>query len=241
MQQRLHGIVLIAALILALGSLAGGIFIGRGMMNFRMADRSVTVKGLAEKDVQADLAVWTIRFKAAGDGLVEVQASIERDRDTIVAFLKAQGIDAAAITIGRLDVTDMYAQQYRPENIGHRFIIAGSVGVRSDQVDLIAQLSQRTGELVRKGVILEGYSGPQYVFTQLNAIKPAMLALATANARAAAEQFAKDSGSRVGSIRRANQGVFRIMARDGIAGGNEAEQIQKKVRVVSTVDYELDG
>jgi hypothetical protein len=78
------------------------------------------------------------------------------------------------------------------------------------------------------------------VFTRLNDLKPAMIAEATANARAAAEQFARDSGSAPGDIRQANQGVFVILPRDQAPGINESSQLQKIVRVVSTVQYLLD-
>jgi len=114
-------------------------------------------------------------------------------------------------------------------------------------VNKIRDLAGRTGELIRKGLVLADDTGPSYIFTKLNNIKPEMIAEATKNARKAAEQFAADSGSRVGKIRRAYQGVFSIEARDGASlpspdgymGDANLSAINKKVRVVSTVDYYL--
>jgi hypothetical protein len=115
--------------------------------------------------------------------------------------------------------------------------------VRSTAVDTVAEAAQSTGELVDAGVVLDDQSGngtgPTYLFDGLNKLKPEMIAEATRNARAAAEQFARDSGSTLGKIRRANQGVFEILARDKAPMLQEERQIDKTVRVVSTVDYSL--
>ncbi len=132
------------------------------------------------------------------------------------------------------------AQPYRPEGVGdNRFILAQTVIVRTEQVDLVARAQPTTGELVRRGVVLVDSGGPIYLFTKLNDIKPELLAEATRNARAAAEQFAADSGSAIAEIRRASQGLFEILARDPAPNLFEPNQQDKKVRVVSTVEYRL--
>jgi hypothetical protein len=103
------------------------------------------------------------------------------------------------------------------------------------------------GELVSAGVVLSssrtgfGPSGPTFLFTKLNDLKPNMLAEAAANARQAAEQFANDSHSRLGGIRQANQGLFVIMPRNQAPGVTEGTEVSKTVRVVSTVQYYLRG
>lgn len=229
---------MVMAVALFLGLVVGGWFIGAGFSEFRMSDRYVTVKGLAEKDVKADLAVWSINLSATGDDLSQVQAKVEGDKELVTAFLKENGLADEDIRPGRINVTDLLAQSYRPEGyMQSRFIINSSVGVRTENVDLVAKASGKTGDLVRKGVVLSEYQGPSYIFTKLNDVKPAMIAEATSNARKAAAQFAADSGSKLGKIKRANQGVFMILARDGNQAGMEAQQIDKKVRVVSTIDY----
>ena len=107
-------------------------------------------------------------------------------------------------------------------------------------VDLVAELNRRMGELVKRGVVLSDMGGPSYVYTQLNEIKPSMIAEATRNARKSAEQFAADSGSRIGKIRRARQGVFVVLPRDPAPGIDEGSQLDKTLRVVSTIDYYLE-
>jgi hypothetical protein len=232
--------LLIAALLLALGLLGAGYLVGRGFEIGRSDDRYVTVKGLAETFVSADLAVWPLRTTATGDDLGRVQEQIDTALATITGFLREAGIEESAIQPQRVEVTDLLAQPYRPEGAGdNRFILAQTVIVRTEQVDLVAALNQQSGELIKRGVVLVDSGGPTYLFTRLNDIKPELLAEATRNARAAAEQFAADSGSEIGEIRRASQGLFEILARDPAPNLFEPNQQDKKVRVVSTIEYRL--
>ena len=232
--------LLAAALLLGLGVLGAGYLVGRGFEQGRSADRYVTVKGLAETFVTADLAVWPLRTTATGNELGQVQEQIDAGLATITGFLREHGIEADAIQPQRVEVTDLLAQPYRPEGAGeNRFILAQTVIVRTGQVERVADLNQQTGELIKRGVVLVDTGGPTYLFTRLNDIKPDLLAAATRNARAAAEQFAADSGSAIGEIRRASQGLFEILARDPAPNLFEPNQLDKKVRVVSTVEYRL--
>lgn len=232
---------LIGAALIAVGMLGAGWLIGDGFRRGRADEHYVTVKGLAETFVKADLAIWPLRYTATGDDLNQVQAKIDADGAEITAFLTREGIAAEAISPQRVEVTDLLAQAYRPEGAAdNRFIIAQTILVRTQQVDLVAALNRATGELVSRGVVLLDTGGPTYVFTDLNAIKPQMLAEASANARAAAQQFAADVDSTLAGIRRASQGIFEILPRDAAPGISEAGQIDKKVRVVSTIEYLLE-
>lgn len=229
------------AALIGLGLILGGWFIGDGFYEGRVSERFVTVKGLAERFVAADIAIWPIRFTATGDDLARVQAEIERSGQEVALFLNENGITGDVVRPQRVEVTDLLAQTYRPEGIEeNRYIIAQTVIVRTDQVGQVAALNQRTGELVRRGVVMTDAGGPTYLFTRLNEVKPEMLAEATANARDAAEQFAEDADSEIAGIRRASQGLFQILPRDEAPGIMEAGQVDKKVRVVSTIDYLLE-
>jgi hypothetical protein len=230
----------LAAALIALGMLGAGWLIGDGFQKGRAEEHYVTVKGLAETFVTADLAIWPLRYTATGDDLNGVQAKIDADGAEITAFLTREGIAAEAIAPQRVEVTDLLAQAYRPEGAAsNRFIVAQTILVRTEQVDLVAALNRTTGELVSRGVVLVDTGGPTYVFTGLNAIKPQMLADASANAREAAAQFAADVDGTLAGIRRASQGIFEILPRDAAPGIGEAGQIDKKVRVVSTIEYLL--
>jgi hypothetical protein len=237
----IKGEIFFAGVFVAIGLALGGWWIGLGFEQGRQGDRYVTVKGLAERYVEADLAIWPLRFAATGNDLAAVQADIDRDTAAIRAFFRANGLPAEAVRPIRLEVIDLLAQPYRPEGAGDsRFIITQTLVVRSDEVGLVQDLTQRMGEIVRQGVVLQETGGPAFVFTGLNAIKPEMLAEATASARSAAAQFAADADSTLAGIRRANQGVFQILPRDEAAGIAEPSQVEKKVRIVTTIEYRLE-
>jgi hypothetical protein len=234
----------IAALIIAVGIALGGLFAGAGLARARAADRYVTVKGVAEREVQADLALWPLRVAATDNDLAAAQATVQRSFERIRAFLRRNGIDSTQTELQEVQVTDNFAQSYRPRGeIAMRFIVRQTLMVRSTQPATVLATSQRMGELVSAGVVLSseeyGGGGPTFLFTKLNDVKPAMIAEATANAREAAEQFAKDSRTSLRGIRQASQGVFIILPRDQAPGISEQGQINKIVRVVSTVEYFL--
>ena len=234
----------VSALILACGLVLSGWYIGNGFKLGRLADRYVTVKGLAEKDVVADIALWPLRFVSTDDNLNRAQTKINESSQKVLTFLRSHEIDPALAEIQKLEVTDLLANQYRSGPASSRYIISQTIMVRSDNPKRILEASQDVGKLVDKGVVLssrsEWESGPTFLFTRLNEHKPDMIAKATANAREAAEQFARDSGSQIGDIRRANQGVFVILPRDRAPGVMESNQIDKTIRVVATIDYLLE-
>ncbi len=237
---------LAGALLVALGLTAGGALIGRGVASFRKADRYVTVKGVAEREVQADLAVWPLRMVVADDDLQRAHEKMQTTVAQVRAFLGRHAIDPSSAQVQSFSVTDARADRYRSDSgIGSRYVINQTLLVRSTEPAKIRAASEKIGELVAAGVVLTSGSeyragGPTYLFTKLNAIKPPMIAEATARAREGAMQFARDSRSRLGGIRHANQGTFEILARDQAPEIAEDSQISKMVRVVSTVEYLLE-
>jgi hypothetical protein len=236
---------IVRPIIIALGLALGGLFIGGGFARARAADRYVTVKGISEREVQADLAIWPLRIVAASDNLATANAQLQESLQKIRAFLSAQQIDPSQAQLQDFSVTDAQTNQYSGGvAAGSRFVIRQTVVVRSTKPELIRAASQRVSELVSNGVVLSsggeyGNGGPTFVFTGLNKLKPQMIGEATARARESAEQFARDSRSGIGGIRRASQGIFEILPRDQAEGITEASQIVKTVRVVSTIDYAL--
>jgi hypothetical protein len=232
------------AVLIAAGFAVAGWFIGHGFAAGRSAERYVTVKGIAERDVQADVAIWPLRFNAADDDLGKAYQQLQQRLEAIRGFLARQGIDPAQAELLAFSVTDAYANAYgAPDRVGKRYIINQTLVVRSDDPEKVRRASNQVAELASAGVVLssggEYGGGPTYLFTSLNNLKPEMIADATARAREAAEQFARDSDSSLGGIRRANQGTFEIQARDRAPGITEESQVRKTVRVVSTVEYAL--
>jgi hypothetical protein len=186
----------------------------------------------------------SLRFVATSDNLSEAQNKIKKSSAAVFQFLRHAGIDSSATEIQRTEVTDVLANPYRSGSTQSRYIIAQTIMVRTAQIDKVVSASQSVGALVDAGVVLSSVGGPEggptYLFTELNSQKPEMIAEATSSARKAAEQFAKDSGSGLGGIRNASQGVFEILPRDRAPGISEGSQLNKTLRVVTTVEYLLE-
>jgi len=225
-----------ASIILALGLIIGGYLLGDGLRRARMADRAVTVRGLAERDVTADLATWTIAYSAQGSELASVQAEVDRDTQAILAFFKGHGFGDDELSVAGVNVN-----QWFDSNRGVNVItVRQRLQLRTADVAKARRAFARQFDLVRRGVAIEEGSGMVYSFTKLNEVKPAMIAEATKDARKGAEQFAKDSGTSVGGIRQATQGYFSIGARYGENTGSGSDSPFQKVRVVTTIEFYLD-
>lgn len=237
--------------LLALGLVIGGWVMGVQIKATRLSDRYVTVKGLVVRRVKSDMAIWPLSYKEAGDDLAVVYKT-EADKKAILQFLDEQGIQNSEIELGVIRVVDTQASEYGGVNRApRRYIVEQQVTVRTTRVDQVAAAAQKTIVLLQKGIVMNSNPGQglNYKFTGLNSIKPDMITEATRNARAAADRFAKDSGSKVGTIRQANQGVFSIVPADqGSESGEGGEpsgymadtSLMKTVRVVTSVQYYLD-
>jgi hypothetical protein len=213
-----------------------GWLVGSSAIRFKEYERVVTVKGLAEREVPADVVVWPIRFAAASDNLGELYGTMDKNTKVILAFLQKEGFSPEEVTTAAPIVTDKYAERYGDQRVNLRYTAQQTVTVYSEKIDLVRETQGKVADLGKQGIALGGdeYSQrAQYMFTKLNEIKPAMIEESTKNARAVAEQFAADSKSKLGKIKRANQGQFTIEDRDANT------PYLKKVRVVSTVDYYL--
>lgn len=231
---------ILAAVVLALGLVIAGWFAADGMTRLRTGDRYVTVKGSAERDVDADLVVWPLSHFVSGNDLPAVQRGLEANTQAIRQFFLGAGFGEDEIVVAPASLEDRWAWAYGDNRPPERYRYSTTVSLRTTKVAQAMAALRRTGDLLAKGVLLGGSGGegmapggPQFDYTKLNDIKPALIAEATANARKSAEQFAKDSGARISGIRTANQGVVSIEDRD--AGSPQV----KRVRVVTTVEYFL--
>jgi hypothetical protein len=222
---------------LLLGFIALGWLLGNYAVRVKKFDRTVVVKGLSEREVAADIAIWPLTFQEAGNELNGVFTSLQKKNALITEFLAGHGIAREAITVGPPVVNDRYAQSWGDtSNVVYRYAATSTVTVYSSDIEAVRKAMRDVISLGQKGVALsgEGYQGQtQFEFTGLSKLKPEMIEEATKNARAVAEKFAADSDSRLGKIRSAQQGQFSIENRD-----STTPHI-KKVRVVSTVEYHL--
>ena len=228
---------IIESVILAVGLALAGLFVCNGLSDFSARSRVVTVKGLAEMEVKADKVTWPLTYKVLGNDLVSLYNEIKETNKTITDFLKSKGIKEEEISVNAPEIIDTKADRYNNTPQPYRYNVTTVVTVTSRQVDLVRSLINEQSELLKQGVAITSGDyryNVAYDYTSLNDIKPKMIEEATKNARAAAQKFAKDSGSRLGGIQRANQGQFSISDRD-----SNTPHI-KRVRVVTTIDYLLE-
>jgi uncharacterized protein len=227
--------LLIATIIGAVGIMLGGWFAGSGLVRMKEAERTVTVRGLAERDVRADLASWTISYGATAGDLASAQADAAADTAAIRAYFRDLGFPDTALAAAGVSVNS-YVNNGVPT-----FTVQQRLQFRTTDIARAQRAVARQFDLVARGVSIAEGSTMQYAFTGLNAIKPPMIAAATQDARRSAEQFAQDSGAGVGRIRSATQGYFEVTARDGASENyGVTDTPDKRVRVVTTVEYYLD-
>ncbi|MGR8922033.1 MAG: SIMPL domain-containing protein [Gammaproteobacteria bacterium] len=225
------------ALAVFLGLAALGYLLGEAAVQVKEYERSVTAKGLSEREFPADVVIWPASFTVAGNDLGEVYDELDASSRRVRAFLEGAGVDAGEITFSRPSLVDKSAQAWGDAGQApFRYVATRSVTVYSGRVEQVRAAMSGLLELGKEGIAFTGdaYQNPvEYLFTRLNEVKPEMIEEATRNAREVAQKFAEDSQSRLGKIRRASQGQFSIEPRD------TNNPHVKKVRVVSTVEYYL--
>lgn len=225
-----------SGLFIMMGLMVLGLMIPRAVDKFRSFDRTVNVKGLCEKEVKADKVIWPVVYKVMANDVQSVYDQTDGNNAAILAFLKSGGIESAEITVSVPNISDKFANEYGSNDRAYRYIATSVITVCTDKVDEVLALMSRQSELLKKGIVTGGNSWEnpvEFKYEGLNDIKPQMIEEATRNAREAAEKFAKDSDSRLGKIRTANQGTFTIENRD-----SNTPYI-KRVRVVTSVTYYL--
>lgn len=234
---RNDGAALLLGLCIVAGLAALGYLLSDGLLRFKALDRTVTVKGLSEREVPADVAIWPIKFSETSNDLGGLYAALQSKGELVRGFLIESGFGEGEISLSAPAIVDRKAQGYGDQQ-GLEFRYSGSttVTVYTQQVDLARDAMQRLVELGKQGVAISGAeygARTEFVFTKLNEQKPEMVEEATRSAREVAEKFARDSQSQLGRIRTASQGLFSIQDRD-----SNTPHI-KRVRVVSTVEYYL--
>ena len=124
---------------LMLGLIVGGWVLGAQVKAMKMADRYVTVKGLVERTVKSDRAIWAVSFKTAGDDLSSVFAKSEADKNTVLKFFADQEIGAGEVSVGQIKVTDKQTNEYGGnQDRGSRYILKQTVTVSSGDVDKVS-------------------------------------------------------------------------------------------------------
>jgi len=237
MNDRNAGSALFLGVFLFAGLIGLGYIISNGVMKMKSLERTVSVKGLSEREVPADVAIWPIKFNAVNNDLNELFSDIQNKNHLVLGFLKESGFEDGEISVSVPAIVDRQAQGYSDASkLPFRYSGSSTITVYSRNVEAVRKTMNKAVDLGKKGIAIVGQdyeTRTEFLFTKLNDIKPAMIEEATRNARDVAQKFAKDSDSKLGKIKAASQGQFTISDRDSNT------PYTKKVRVVSTVEYYL--
>lgn len=228
--------IFFSSLFLAGGLAVGGLAIGHGISHRNDSSRSVSVKGLSEKEVPASVAIWTVAYSATGNDLAEINRNLATATQAVQAYLKKAGFADGDIAVQPPYVRDLSLETRDKDALppASRYSASQSVLLRTGKVDAVKPAVAGIGELIASGVQLTGRNDPDYSFDKLNDIKPGMIQEATKNARIAAEQFSRDSDTKLGKLQGASQGWFQVESRD------VATPERKIVRVVVEVQFGLE-
>lgn len=223
---------IIVSLILGTGIALSGYFVASSIRHFHDYNSFISVKGLSEKNVIANNAVWTISYSVNSSSIKELYKELQKSQDIIKDFVMSNGISTNAITYGSISTN----KNLNNKTKSYEFSAYGTITVVTDKIDNVKELSQKTLSMISKGAIITG-SNVDYKYSMLNTIKPIMLTDATKNAKIAAKNFATNSNVKLGSLKAATQGLFTIKNRDGSYGNSDS---QKTIRVVINAKYLID-
>lgn len=228
--------IFLSALLIAAGVATGGFFIGDGIAARSSGRRTISVKGLSEREVPASVATWTVVYSATGNDVSQINKKLAESTNAVIAFLKGAGFAETDLAIQPPVVRDTSMDERDKDSPPppERYSATQSVLLRTSKVDAIKPALASASNLMSSGVLLSGKAQPNYIYNQLNDIKPGMIQEATKNARIAADQFSRDSQTTLGKLRNASQGWFQVENRD------EATPERKTVRVVVDVEYEVN-
>ena len=209
-----------------------GLMLVCAVRTLKSFDDTVKVRGLCEKEVPADRVVWRIRYSEKDNSLADLRSTVQRNNNIIVSKLREAGFKDDEIKVGNASYDDRYTYANNVSQITFRYQVDQTVTVFTKNLDLVRKLQQTLEtDLVNQNILANSWADYQYL--GLNDIKPAMIAESLENARAAADEFAKNSHSKIGKMRTASQGYFEVEDLD-----ENTPQV-KKVRVVTTVEYYL--
>ncbi len=217
---------------IVLAALVLGIFMVCTVKTLKSYDDTVKVRGLCEKEVPADRVVWRINYNEKSNSLADLRAMVRDHNDIIVKKLRDGGFTDEEIKVGNANYEDRYTYASNTSTISFRYNVSQTVTVFTKNLDLVRKMQQTLEtDLVNQNILASSWADYQYL--GLNDIKPSMIAESLENARTAADEFAKNSHSRIGKMRTASQGYFEVEDLD-----ENTPQV-KKVRVVTTVEYYL--
>lgn len=241
--------LIILGMLLAVGMSAGAYLLGAQAKQIGGGRHSISVKGLAEKPVRADLAEWTVGVEVLGPTFSEALNKSRAALPRLKQFLMAQGFDAAAMR----DSTETVSEHYVEQENARGNVRSVQQGYEARQSVVLTSSDLAKVEAAYKAIVqfqADGhpvtYSPPLFLVSNLEDVKMSLIGAATQNAKVRAQEFAKHGDVEVGPMRAASQGAFYILPVgattdvDDYGGVYDKSTIEKKARVVVTIEYAIE-
>lgn len=230
---------------LSIGLIGAGLVLSHGAQQVAAAREKITVKGTAEKSIQADKAQWSTYVSIRADNIAGGIPALQSAVNQVITSLTTGDL----IKKTDLQLADWTADPiYQRLDNGYDGAIVGytlnrKIGVLLNDVNVPSQLNQRVEQLIQQGINVSN-GDTQYLVSNLEQIKLSLIGEATQNAHDRAVEFAKSGGISVGAMQSASQGVFQIRAplstdESEYGGEYNTSTIDKIARVVVTVDYAI--
>jgi hypothetical protein len=241
---RPHLFGLLAGLFLATGLCFASLVLARAWT--RIAESQVVnVTGSARKNVRSDLVVWRASFSVDAPTLLEAQQKLRADHAKVAAFFSTRGIEgfaASPVQIREITARRRHEDEDTTANVRVGYRLSQSIEARSPDVEQLPRLAGDSSELLEQGVAFMS-EGFEFIYTKAGDAKIEMMAEATKDARARAEQIAQQGGGAIKELRSARMGVVQInplySGATSWEGNNDTSALEKTITATVAATFTL--
>lgn len=226
-------------------ALVGSAYIAGNALKALRSNDVLTVIGSSTRPIRADYVIWRSSVASQQTTLPQAYQELKRHNERVSAYLKSKNIPADAIALSAIDtqpIPETNANGYQTgRNLAYR--LTQRFEVRSKDVDGISAIAQSSTDLINEGIPFTS-EPPEYLYTQLSQLRVEMISEATKDAKARGEAIVNVSGSRLGTIRKAETDVFQITARYSTevsnSGSYNTTSIDKDIRAVVAITFAVE-
>jgi hypothetical protein len=238
--------IIILGLCIAVATIVSSLIISQGFLKvMRFSREVITVTGSAQKEIMSDYVVWSCTVTKREVDLASAYKNLKADVEKVKIYFGKSGISKEEMIISQITTETVYKKNEKGNDTNdiEGYKLKQSVELRSGDVEKITGLSRGSTELIDQGVQFESWA-PDYFYTKIDELKIEMLAKATENAKARAENMAKATGNKIGVMRSAKMGVFQITPVNSTDvsdwGVYDTTSPDKKVTAVVNVSFAIE-
>jgi uncharacterized protein len=239
-------------LVLACAWIVSSFVLANGLATIN-SHNAISVTGTAERIVESDVAKWTfvVTRESSPQEYAYALKQLKVSQGVMKKYLINQGIDEKEIRIEPV-VSNKVCQSQKDIIYGgitgdscsgyFTYMHHQSITVESDKVSLVDSLSQRSQDVDLLGSMVNN-SSVSFFYTKLTDIRATLLEEASKNAKERAQAIAKSTGSRVGGVKDASQGVFQVTQKNSTDvsdyGSYDTSTIEKKITAIVRASFEV--